>query len=228
MLIDGGPQGPLLVRRLGEELPFWDRRIDAVLATHAQLDHIGGLVEVLRRFEVGVLYLNGRVADSLAFEALVSEAAKQDVPVLNLVTGDQIELGGSARALVLYPDDELQVENANDAGLVLRLSYEDASFLFAADIEEVGALALLASGADVQADVLKVPHHGGASDMNPELFARVSPSIAVISAGRTNPFGHPDPETLEDLAGVPIFRTDMHGTVSMQTDGENIEVLTGP
>jgi competence protein ComEC len=224
LLIDGGPQGPLLVRRLSEELPFWDRRIDVVLATHPQLDHIGGLVEVLRRYEVGVLYVNGQGSDSLAYRALVAEASNRGVPVVELASGDQLDLGDGAAALVLHPGPELAVDEPNERGLVVRVTYRDSSFLFTADVEELGELSLLASGVDLQSDVVKVPHHGGTSELTDELVAAVNPSIAVISAGRDNQFGHPTPETLDALVNIPIFRTDLHGTISMDTDGQTIEV----
>jgi competence protein ComEC len=180
-------------------------------------------VEVLRRFEVGVLYVNGEGSGSLAYYALMTAAEGRAIPVVELEAGDLLDLGGGAAATVLHPSVEIATDNFNERGLVLRLSYGESSFLFTADIEELGALALLASGAEFRADVLKVPHHGGASDLNDELFNAVGPSIAVISSGADNTFGHPAEETLDLLAGLPIFRTDLHGTVRIETDGEALE-----
>lgn len=216
-LIDGGPSGIELVRELGQVMPHWDRTIEAVLLTHPQEDHMAGLPELDRRFHVVSAYQNGRSNTTETFRYY--EAAYPTSRRLR--AGDDFAFGG-LRVEVLWPPVGLETEELNDTSLVFRVSYRDVSLLFTGDSEAPVHEALMAAG-DLRADVLKVPHHGSKTT-DPEFFAAVSPSVAVISVGAANSFGHPHTDTLAALEGTRLFRTDQDGRVTIRSDGRTIRV----
>jgi competence protein ComEC len=129
---------------------------------------------------------------------------------------------------VLNPPGSLPATEAadNDASVVLRLGYGQVTFLLTGDLEEPGEARLLASGADLRSTVLKVSHHGSKTGTTARFVAAVAPAVAVISVGADNRFGHPAPEVLERLAGVPVYRTDQRGTVELASDGQRLWVNT--
>ena len=230
VLIDGGPDGSLLQRRLAEHLPWWSRRIDVVLLTHPSADHLIGLTETLQRYDVGFV-IDPQLESSTIYGRQWSEMLGEltDLTVARAERGTVLDIGGGARLEILHPPPERPFDAAtehDDNSVVAKLVYGDVSFLFAADIYEPGEEFLLDSGVDVQATVLKVAHQGSRYSSSREFLEAVSPRVAVISAGEDNRFGHPHPETLErleSLSSAPaILRTDMHGTVTLVTDGERL------
>ena len=230
VLIDGGPDGSLLQRRLAEHLPWWSRRIDIVLLTHPSADHLIGLTETLRRYDVGFVVdpqLESGTVYGHRWERVLREHS--DLAVVRAERGTALDLGGGAHLEILHPPPDRPFDTAtehDDNSVVAKLSYGDVSFLFAADIYSPGEEFLLDSEADVRSTVLKVAHQGSRYSSSKEFLEAVSPRFAIISAGEDNRFGHPHPETLERLESLPsaptILRTDMHGTVTLTTDGEKL------
>ncbi len=186
VLIDGGPDGRLLAQRLGEALPPRERSIDMVIATHSDADHVRGLTEVLRRFQVGELLVPERF-NGTPMAALLAEAQARGVPVRIGRAGQRFAFDG-ATLEVLSPTDGLAAGD-NNAGLVTRLRFGSADVLFAADIEATAERQLIAAYPD--AEVLKVTHHESASSRIATLLDAVAPGAAIISVGAGNPFGHP-------------------------------------
>jgi competence protein ComEC len=213
VLIDGGPSGIELMRELGAAMPHWDRSIDAVILSHPQQDHLAGLVELGRRFEVAAVYDAGARNRSATFAAYDDEFGSR----ILLRAGDAFELDG-VRFEVLWPHSGQLSGDLNQDSLVVRVEYGGRSLLFTGDIESTPQLALLAA-TRVGADVLKVPHHGAATS-DVAFFEAVDAGIAVVSVG-TNTFGHPREETLEALAPARILRTDEDGriVVTISEDG---------
>lgn len=211
MLVDGGPPDDGVtarLRRLG--VP----RLDVLVATHAQADHIGGADAVVRELDVGVL-LDGRdgVREGHG-AALEREAARRRVRVVAAAAGQRFTIGG-ARVEVLWPPARAfppaEGEDPNERAVVIRVTGAGTSVLLASDAESQ-----VLSGLDLAAsDLLKVSHHGSADAGLPALLARVRPRLAVIEVGSRNRYGHPAAETLAALraARVPVRRTDADGTV---------------
>ncbi len=227
VLIDGGSDGRLLAEALGEELPFWERSLDLIVLTHPQEDHIAGLVEALERYDVRQVLATARRSESATYEAWRAQIRRQGIDLVEARPGQSIDLGDGAVLRVLAPGtDALSASNANDSSLVLRLDYGNASFLLTGDIEASGEEALLRSDAALAATVLKVPHHGSRTSSTPAFLRAVRPAVTVISAGESNPYGHPSPTVLERLDGTLILRTDEHGTVRLSTDGDKLWVRT--
>ena len=231
VLLDGGPDGSVL-GELSKVMPLSAHQLDAIIESHPDSDHIAGLVDVLARYQVGALIEPGMPKASATAEALEREAAQQKVPRYIARRGMNIDLGGGAVLQVLYPDDTaigMAHKNDNDGVIVARLVYGKMSVLLTADAPFDAEDRLLAmeraDGApELASTILKVGHHGSKTSTGAGFLADVHPSLAVISVGAQNKYGHPTPETLQRLAaaGVPVLRTDKDGTVVLQSNGEEI------
>jgi competence protein ComEC len=229
VLVDGGPGEQVIGTALGRNVPFDDRRIDLVIATHPDADHLGGLPEVLARYDVRSVLMTEVEADTTFYQAWRGAMTATGLPAEAARRGDTIDLGGGARIDVLAPDEEdplLQVREVNDTSVVLRISMGEVSFLLTGDLAEDGELALMRSGTGLDAAVLKVGHHGSRSSSTREFIARVNPIVDVISVGASNPYGHPAPEALARLAEDRVLRTDEDGDVEISTDGKRLWVST--
>ncbi|MGE5595850.1 MAG: DNA internalization-related competence protein ComEC/Rec2 [Hyphomicrobiales bacterium] len=220
ILVDGGPSGIELARELGAVLPHWERGIDRVILSHPQQDHVAGLPELFRRYDVEAAADNGASNDIVAYGLYRDEGPRRDI----LHRGDSWTDDG-VHFEVLWPPEGYTTKELNDTSLVLRVTYEGRSLLLTGDLEAQAQRALMALE-DVDADVLKVPHHGSKSSAG-EFFDAVSPALAVISVGADNRFGHPAPETLEELAPTPLYRTDLDGRIRLDIDGAGIRVAAG-
>ncbi len=222
ILIDGGPPNGRVLNELARALEQGDRYIDLVILSHPQLDHFGGLVEVLKRYRVGVFVWNGAETDSDAFAELKETLRENGIPEVVLGAGDKIRTGES-EIIVISPDKELiKAKDLNDTSLVLELSSGNSRTLFTGDVS-AAALQNLRFG-DV--DILKVAHHGSRFSSSVEFLEAVKPEAAVVEVGR-NSYGHPTYEALEALrsVGAQIFRTDVDGTLKFTIDGEDIKIF---
>ena len=235
ILIDGGPDGTLLQQRLAEHLPWWSRRIDVVVLTHPSADHVIGLTETIQRYDVGYI-IDSQLESETVYGRLWQETldASPEFIIMRAERGMTLDLGGGARFEILHPPRERPFDVADrhdDNSVVSRISHGDVSFLLTADIYAPAERFLLESGIDLQATALKVAHQGSRYSSGEEFLNAVSPRVAIISAGEGNRFRHPHGETVERLEALPsnpaILRTDIHGTVTLTTDGETLMWNTG-
>ena len=236
MVVDGGDDALALTRLLGERMRFYDRHIDIVAATHPHDDHIGGLMQVLERYGVGAVMERRIEYESGAYEAwarAVDAEAANGARMIEASAGQVITLDDDVRIEVLGPARELPrgtTSDVDNASLVLRLVYGEVSVLLTGDIFEAAERGMLKSGAALDSDVLKVPHHGSDSSSTAEFLGAVSPAAAVISVGADNRFGHPAEgvvRRLEEFVGVGgLYMTSEQGTVEFVTDGETLWVRT--
>lgn len=226
ILIDGGPSSDIL-KKLGGEMPFWDRTIDLVILTHPDHDHIAGLLEVLKRYKVKSILWTGVLTDTAEneeWQKLIKEE-KADIHIAQ--SGRQIK-GGLASLVILYPLESLEggeASNTNNTSVVSRLVFGETSFLFTGDIYQSAERALLKEGVELDSSVLKVAHHGSKTSSGEEFIDSVSPDMAVISCGKDNPYGHPHEATLDALRETIIMRTDLLGDIKLIADGAAIRVL---
>lgn len=196
--------------------------IDYVVGTHPHEDHIGGLDDVIRTFDIGSVYMPKVTADTKTFEDVLDAVDEKGLTIntakagVTLVDGDRLSVKMLAPVLDEY-------DNTNDYSAVIKVVYGDTSFLFTGDAEEYAES--LITG-DVDSDVLKVGHHGSSTSTGEAFLERVSPSYAVISCGLGNSYGHPHTETIEKLGGIPVFRTDEMGTIVATSDGSEISFRT--
>jgi competence protein ComEC len=223
ILVDGGPRGDDLALALGRHLPFDDRRIDVVILTHAQADHVSGLLEVLETHNVDRIVANPVDPGAPLTDEWINKLSSLGIPVEEPFPGQVIHMDGAdlhvLQATSTAPD-------LNDQSVVLRLVSGQSSFLLTGDLGEDGERALLRTGKAIDADVLKVGHHGSRFSTSDDFIARVSPEVSLISSGAGNPYGHPAQELLDRIADSAIYRTDEQGDVTVSTDGERLWVTT--
>ncbi len=233
ILIDGGPSPKALNLELGERLSFWDRTIDLVVSTQPQVDHLAGLVEVLKRYEVKQVVESGISYNTTVYQEWNSSVNESGARRDRATAGQEVDLGGGIKLEVLGPPEELFQGTSDDVdnnGVVLRLEWGEVSFLFTADIRWDGEFELIKERPGLQSTVLKVAHHGSNSSTTGQFLAVVDPQAAVIPVGN-NTFGHPRNETVERLeekvGKEKVYRTDEDGTVEFITDGERLWVRVG-
>jgi len=211
-------------------MPFWDRSLDLVVMTHPDADHITGLVEVLQRYRVDGWLDNGQASDDIVYTECLVRLEEGAVTRHAVHAGDKLELGSGMAVEVLHPPAEPwpgSRANDNNNSLVLRLTWGEAQFLLTGDIEAEAEHLLVGSSQTLQADVLKVAHHGSGGSTTGEFLTAVDPAYAVLSVGADNRFGHPHPAVLDRLGAVQTLttlRTDEQGTVEFVTDGARLWV----
>lgn len=236
LLIDAGPNRNIL-RELGKVVPFYDRSIDIVLATHPDADHIGGMVDVLEKYKVNLFIEPGVNSDTSLYQELESRIKNYEssnkIRRIEARRGMVVDLGGGAILEILFPITDPGGMETNTSSIVARLVYGENEFLLTGDspsnIEEY----LVSQNCKekncplgLEADVLKAGHHGSKTSTS-DLFVRaVAPKYAVISAGRDNRYGHPHQEVLNILTQhkIQILRTDQEGRIIFESDGVNLKI----
>ena len=219
IVIDGGPDASAL-SELKRRMPLTDRSIDMLVLSHGDLDHIAAFPRIVEAYDIGVVLMTGIPSENDAYPALLQALADHHVPILRPDPATDLDLGDGVTLDVVWPPAVLTKEHlgdaVNDGSIVLRLLYRDHAILFTGDIEEAAERAILASGRNIDANVLKVPHHGSKTSSSTGFLLAVSPQQAVISAGRRNRYGHPHKGILDRYSAlrIPVVTT-MSGSVEM-------------
>jgi competence protein ComEC len=233
MLIDGGPDPDLLLRRLGERLPWWHRRIDILILTHPHQDHVAGLVAALERYEVGLVLDTGRDYANPTYPRFLTLARSEPGGrLIQARTGQRLRLDAKTTLTLLYPTPDdvaapLPEGDINNASVVALLRFGSFTALLTGDAHIPVEEMLADRGLLTRIDVLKVGHHGSHSSTGPLLLAATDPRVAIISCGIGNAFGHPHQVTLDHLQAVPrlrLHRTDLEGSIEVTTDGLRYQV----
>ncbi len=234
MLVDGGPDPELTLRRLGANTPFFARRIDLVVLSHPHQDHVAGLIEVLDRHRIGAILHAGIGFENAAYDRLLTAAAAAAVPVRLARAGQVLALDATTSLEILFPSEPdasapLPEGDINNGSIVMLLRHGGFAALLTGDAEAPVEAALIGRGILRPVDVLKVGHHGSHSSTTPGLLAAIRPSLAVISSGEGNEYGHPASETLATLSahgGIGVHRTDLEGDIEVVSDGRSFRVRT--
>jgi len=224
MLIDGGP-GKAVLKELGKEMPFWDRSIDIVLATHPDKDHIGGLPDVLGRFKVNYVIDPGLAGETAAYESFEIRANAEGAQRVTARRGMRVTLDRGVFFEILYPDRDVTGFDPNDASIIGRLVYGDVSFMLTGDApQKIEKYLAMLDGEGLDVDVLKFGHHGSRTSTSEIFLSATSPAYGVVSAGKDNRYGHPHEEVMALAAehGVKTLSTAEAGTIVFKTDGSNI------
>ena len=229
ILIDGGPDNDV-VYELGKNLPFYDRDLDLVILTHPHADHVAGLVEVLKRYDVkkvlhtGVLHTS---PDYLAFlETIRDKKINHEI-----IKGQQdIHFAPDLKLEILYPFNDLggqKVENLNNSSIVTRIVYQNFKAIFTGDAEQEEENELINSGFNLQADILKAGHHGSNTASSDAFLKAVNPESVIIQCGLDNDFGHPHLRALKRFKtnNIEVYRTDQQGQIGVVSNGKDYEIL---
>jgi beta-lactamase superfamily II metal-dependent hydrolase len=219
ILIDGGPSSAILTR-LGNVMPFGDRSLDAIIISHPHSDHVSGLVDVINRYDVGMIFESGAIyptSEMLALEAAISKKGIARVYVDQPMT---IVFGDGARLTLIAPDRSFvgkDVKRIHDSMVVGLLEYRDARVVFMGDAEKTVERSLIDAKKLEQVDILKVGHHGSKTSSSEYFLSRITPRVAIISVGK-NKYGHPNQDVLGrlDMSGARVFRTDEDGTIEVR------------
>jgi len=244
MLIDGGGQPNLRdeddtnfspdAPRIGEAVVsefLWEEgysRIDYVVATHADADHMQGLSDVAKNFEIGKLMVGSTPVGDPEYKELMRVANKRGIPITTVRRGDAFSVSG-VTLRVLNPITNLDPGSQNNSSIVMKIEFGSRSFLMTGDIERTTEANLVADGCEaIRVDVVKVPHHGSRTSSTDAFVDCTRPEIAVISVGRRSRFGHPHAEVVQRwrAAGVEIMKTGESGTITIETDGDAIRIQT--
>lgn len=226
MLIDAGDnnQGTKIQNYLKKQ---GVTKLKYAVGTHPDADHIGGLDVILYKFDCGTVMMPDVSKNTATYRDVVDTMKQKGYRNTVPEPGDSFQLG-DAVCTVLGPEESY--EDANNNSIVLKVEHGENSFLFMGDAEAEAEADILSGGADVEADVLKVGHHGSRSSSSQKFLKAVDPAYAVISCGEDNSYGHPHAETLNNLRamGVDVFRSDEQGTIVAVSDGSQITWNSAP
>jgi competence protein ComEC len=240
VLIDGGPDPNLLLTRLDERIPTWDRRLDLLILSHPHEDHAAGLPLLMERFDVRAVADTGMLGNGPGDHAFRRELTARGIQPMHLATGDHLSIDDASASVLWPPPGGVPLHPANDGAavndvsVVLDIRFGARRFLLTGDVQQEIDPQLLAGGINGRqppVDVLKVAHHGSATATTQAFLDAVRPRVAFVSAGLGNPYGHPAPSTIDRLrgAGADVFRTDLDGTLGATSDGTDLQVSkSGP
>lgn len=216
MLIDAGGEVRDYIHGLGIQ------KIDYLVATHPHSDHIGYIEDVVREFEIGEIYMPRVSHTSKTFENMLLAIQEKGLKIKTAKAG-VTALDTEDLDIVFVAPAQEHYEDLNNYSAIVKITYKSKSILFTGDAE---ALSESQITADIDADVLKVGHHGSSTSTSKRFLDRVSPQIAVISCGADNEYSHPHREVLQRLSSrnIEIYRTDESGTIIVYCDGENLNV----
>lgn len=235
ILIDGGgtPQSDFDV---GNKIviPYLRRKgineIDLLILTHPHLDHLEGLLPILKEFKVDMVLDSGLLCDSSEYKEFISLILEKGISYHKAKAGDNFIFSNNLEIFLLnplYDSDFYDESDFNNASIVVKLFYKNADFLFTGDIEVTAEKKLLVWQNILQSDILKVGHHGSITSTNLEYLDKVDPRIAIITVGK-NHFGHPSQKIIERLedGNIQIYRTDEDGTIIIRTNGQEYWIRT--
>ncbi len=224
IVIDGGPDGKKLLENLEAVMPANDRYIDLLIMTHPQLDHFGGFIELLKKYEVGAFVGTMRKGEIAAYDELRLQIEKRGVPYIQLMAGDSIAVG-EARLRILSPNkSDILSSELNDTCIVALLDTPTLKALYLGDVDAHTEEDIVRRyGFTV--DVLKVAHHGSRFSSSEYFLNKIKPKLAVIGVGK-NTYGHPTKAALDRLekSGAKVLRTDEQGIIKI-VGGENLKAF---
>lgn len=233
MIIDGGPNGKVL-EKLGKYLSPLLRRIDIVVLTHPHADHVTGLVEVLKRYDVGLVILSGAKIKTDVYNEFLQSIEDKNIPVIIAQSGQAIHFDENLEFDVLSPQNSgglvfnkitesfgANGNDINDTSIVGKLIFNDFSIMLTGDATIKVENQLLVYGSGLKSDILKVGHHGSKYSSSFNFLNAVSPKAAIIEVGAKNRYGHPSPAALSrfNMFDFGIFRTDQNGDIKISTNG---------
>lgn len=226
MLIDGGKNGDLLLQNLSSVMDSFDSRIDVLVITHPDEDHSGGLVSVVREYNVGAIFISGNISDNTNYNQILKIAELKKIPTFKAEAGTNIFLDKDKKIVfeILSPRGEVLFEESNSTSISGRLVYGQNEFMLTGDAGVEIEERIIKENIDISSDVLKLGHHGSKTSSSMDFLKAVNPEIAIISAGENNSYGHPHKEVVDkiDSLGVKSLATYDLGIITFLADGQKI------
>lgn len=222
VIIDGGPDTSVL-RELSHVMPWYDRSIDVLVATHPDADHISGLIDVLARYKIGLIVQSSVLGSSAMWNTLVKKMGDEGAEIHTAQRGQIIALGKDTYLEILFPDRSVPHLETNTGCVVARLVYKNTSFMLPCDSPTaVEQYLVRLDGEALRSVVLKAGHHGSKTSSSPLFVGYVDPQYAVYSRGCDNTYGHPNQETIDTYArfNIPTLDTCTDGAITFVSDGE--------
>ena len=197
-----------------------------VVFTHPDADHIGNADYVVQNYAIKNIIMPDRVATTKTFERMIDAIENSQANVIMAEPGYEFYIGALLNT-ILAPNDDY--DDTNDTSVVIKATFGDTSIMLTGDAEKESEADMVRLYGDdiLKCDILKVGHHGSRTSTTQDFLDLVDPTIALISCGEGNKYGHPIPETLDRLEqkGIKIYRTDKHGSIVLRTDGKTFEVI---
>ncbi len=224
MLVDGGSTSVVL-RRLATGRSFFDRKIDMVVATHPDSDHVGGLVDVLERYDVDLIVETNTEHEAPAARAYARAAVQEGAERLIAQAGQIIQLGASTTVRILSPQGDTSNWDNNASSIVLQIIYGDTEIMLTGDAPQgIEEYLVRRYGETLESEILKLGHHGSDTSSSESFLQVVNSKYAVVSAGVDNRYGHPKPQVLlrAGAAGAQTVSTAEQGSILFKSDGKRV------
>jgi len=221
MIVDGGPNGAIL-SEISKIMPWYDRYIDVLMISSPDVDHYGGFIDLLKRYQVGLVIEPGTTGGSSSYKVLESLIAQKHIKKVIALRGQSIDLGGGAHFDVLFPDRDVPKLETNTSSIIGQLVYGSSTVMFNGDAPSATEEYVLElDGGKIKSNILKAGHHGSRTSASESFVSTVAPQYAVISAGLDNGYGHPHQETLDLFKKLKIetLITFKLGTIIFKSDG---------
>lgn len=224
VLVDGG-RGSGVLRELGSRMSYFDHSLDMIVATHEDADHIGGLIDVLERYDVVRVLRTDNENDTPVADVFRDRVIEEGADIAYAMRGQVYEIGGGVTLEVLFPDRSMVEVESNTSSIVLRLVYGETEVLLTGDSpKNIEEYLVLISGADLESDILKLGHHGSRTSTSELFLKQVGPQYGIVSAAKDNTYGHPHVEVTDLLfnEGIDMLSTAEEGTITFVSDGVDI------
>lgn len=201
-------------------------RLDYVIATHPDADHIGGMDKIIKNFDIGLFSMPPISKDTMQYKEIQQELKNKNIKNTQVYQGDSINIDEKIHFDILSPINQKNYSDFNDYSIVAKISYKNTSFLLMADATMENEIDIINNIKDIKADVLKLGHHGSSTSTSEYFLQQVNPSIAVASCGKNNKYGHPHKEVMKliEKYNIKLFRTDKDSNIVMISDGESIRL----
>ncbi|SKC44383.1 competence protein ComEC [[Eubacterium] yurii] len=202
-------------------------KLDLVIATHPDADHIGGMDKVIKNFDIDVFAMPDVSAKTNQYKQIQRELKAKKMRATRLYQGDEVQIDDDIDFEILSPVKGKKYDDTNEYSIVAKIVYKDTSFILMGDATMENEVDIINNVPDIDIDVLKLGHHGSSTSSSDYFITKTSPNIAIISCGKNNKYGHPHQEVMRVLKkhGVTPYRTDEMGDIVITSDGKEIKYI---